>query len=48
MRHRIQIHMVSELPHYVGPVLMQNEEAEWSELLKIFLAGANSQIGFEV
>ncbi len=30
MPHRIQMHVLSELPQYVSPVLMQNEEAEWS------------------
>lgn len=49
MPHHIQIHVLFEPPHYVGLVLMQNEEAEWSNSVTIklqILAGANSQIGF--
>ena len=38
MRHRLQFHVMSELPHYVGPVLMQNKEAEcsWPKLVIFF------------
>ena len=45
MRHRLQIHVVSELPQNVGPVLVQNKEAEcsWPKPLIFFFIFRNTE-----